>query len=704
MRALIYSLLSLATVASTLAIEPQSAASKRSDADDDWEERPPDTVFNGQTVPPMIELRESNIEKEISKGNWLVEFFSPTCPHCMHFKPTYQTAYEFYYTSKPIASKEETTGDSLNSFTRFYDFKFAKVDCMAYADTCTKYKIESYPSMIYFKNGVETQRERGSKDMANLSKWVEQLLEAIKPGTRKEGGPKLPKPGAKAVETGPDTQEETKEQEKKEDDHKQAINSIAKATKTAAPKVAKPKPTTNYNPDGVVQVLTSENFDKLVSKSSDLWFIKFFAPWCHHCQALAPTWENMARQMRGKLNIGSVNCDIEKKICKDAGVRGYPTMLLFRGGEHMEYDGLRGLGDLLDYADKATALAAGVADVTAEEFKKLEETNEVIFTYFYNHATTSEDLAALDRLTLSLVGKGKLVKTDDAELAKRFKISTWPRLIVSRDGKATHYPPFTPKEMRDTKKMLAWMKTVWLPLVPEVTSSNAREIMDNKMVVLAILNRNRVDFQRHKRELKSAALEWIDKQEAAFKLERQGLRDAKQIRIEEAEDKGDDEALQKAKGLKIDMNEMGRTQIGFAWIDGDFWERWIKSTYGIDAKDSERVIINDEANHRYWDTDSSGQPIWPSRSSILEVVGKVHQNPYSVPYKSTQSAFMGFFRSSSSFFVNHPFLSLGMVAGAVTAVVLAGKSRRRGYGRGGFTYHGEKDGLLGGGFSGGKHD
>lgn len=34
----------------------------------------------------------------------IVEFFSPYCPHCMHFKPTYQTIYEFYYTSKTIPS------------------------------------------------------------------------------------------------------------------------------------------------------------------------------------------------------------------------------------------------------------------------------------------------------------------------------------------------------------------------------------------------------------------------------------------------------------------------------------------------------------------------------------------------------------------------------------------------------------------------
>lgn len=67
MRSILYSLLSLATIASTLAIETSGA---KASADDDWEEKQPDTIFNGQTVPPMIELRKDNIDKETSKGNW----------------------------------------------------------------------------------------------------------------------------------------------------------------------------------------------------------------------------------------------------------------------------------------------------------------------------------------------------------------------------------------------------------------------------------------------------------------------------------------------------------------------------------------------------------------------------------------------------------------------------------------------------------
>lgn len=69
MRSLLYSLLSLATIASTFAadIPAENSADKETE---DWDEVVPDTIFNGQTVPPMRELTSENHKEEISKGNW----------------------------------------------------------------------------------------------------------------------------------------------------------------------------------------------------------------------------------------------------------------------------------------------------------------------------------------------------------------------------------------------------------------------------------------------------------------------------------------------------------------------------------------------------------------------------------------------------------------------------------------------------------
>ncbi|CAK7269618.1 hypothetical protein SEPCBS119000_003662 [Sporothrix epigloea] len=444
-----------------------------------------------------------------------------------------------------------------------------------------------------------------------------------------------------------------------------------------------PKPTSTQNPNGVSVALTAESFETLVTMTQDMWFVKFYAPWCHHCQAMAANWEQMAKEMRGKLNIGQVNCDEESRLCKDVHVKSYPTIALFRGGERVDYDGLRGLGDFVAYANKAAEVVGGVQDVNAASLEALEAAHEVIFIYFYDFATTGEDFMALERLPLNLMGRAKLVKTNDPALYERYKITTWPRLLVSREGRPTYYQPLTPPEMRDTGRVLSWMKSVWLPIVPELTASNAREIMDGKLVVVGILKHDAPEsFAAATREMKSAASEWMDKQIQLFQLERQELRDAKQLRIEEAEDRDDQRALRAAKKIRVNMDRADKKEVTFAWVDGAFWQRWVRTTYGIDVKDGERVIINDEDNRRYWDITSTGNPILPSRTSILETLNKVTQNPPKIKPKLTISAIEKIFFDIRMTFSEHPYLSTGCVLGMSLGIAswLRGRVRRNGRG------------------------
>lgn len=479
------------------------------------------------------------------------------------------------------------------------------MNCLAYADLCSKLKSDFVPTFNLFHNGELIEQFDGEKTMEGLSQFIEEKLEKIRPGSRPRKGIKLPEPGAKGVDTKAEPDKPVAKDKNPEggikagEKHNEQAAQLA--SKSAAEKTTGTKPGQGLqvsvvpNPQGSSIPLTAESFQRLVTTTRDPWFIKFYAPWCSHCQALAPNWLQMAKEMKGILNVGEVNCDVEVRLCKDARIKAYPTMYFFRGGERVEYNGLRGLGDLINYAKKAVEVGSGVQYVNATKFKELEETEEVIFLYFYDHATTSEDFAALERLTLSLVGHARLVKTDSAALAERFKISTWPRLVVSRDGRPSYYNALAPKDMRDFRQVLSWMQSVWLPIVPELTAANAREIMDGKYVVLGILTRKRSDeFAQAKRELKNAALEWMDKQTQLFQLERQELRDAKQLRIEEAEDRNDQRALRAAKSMHINIREDDKKQVGFAWVDGDFWERWLRTTYGIDVKNGERVIINDE--------------------------------------------------------------------------------------------------------------
>ena len=471
--------------------------------------------------------------------------------------PKLQTIYEYYYTSEPAP-------DSKKSFTDYYDFKFAKLDCVAFSDACDAYNVTSFPTMLFFESGKELNRTIGEKNIQGLSELVEVSLEHVKPGSRPRAGVSdLPEAGAKG--TGKST-----------------------SPSTALKLSAKP------NVNGTSKNLNYDDFQFFVKKTIDPWFIKFYAPWCHHCQAMRPAWEAMAKDMESKLNVGEVNCEAERKLCKENKVGGYPTLKMIRGSEEMEYDGLRGVGDLKAYAESATGATSGVPEVDSKEFEKLEKKEDVIFTYFYNHATTSEDFMALERLPLHVVGKAKLVKSKDDALSKRFKISTWPRLAVIKEGTVRTFPGLMPQEMRNVTEVITWMKANWLPLLPELTAAKSHDIVDGKYAVLGILNReNNADFSSAIKEMKQAALEWMEVEKKTFDLEREKLRNAKQLRVEEATARKDENALVRAKLTKITDADVKQKQVGFAWVDGTFWERWIRTTFGISSKDGERVIIYD---------------------------------------------------------------------------------------------------------------
>lgn len=77
--------------------------------------------------------------------------------------------------------------------------------------------------------------------------------------------------------------------------------------------------------------LTKNTFDDFI-KSHDLVLAEFFAPWCGHCKALAPKYEEAAAELKSKnIPLAKVDCTEEEELCKNQGIEGYPTLKVFRG-------------------------------------------------------------------------------------------------------------------------------------------------------------------------------------------------------------------------------------------------------------------------------------------------------------------------------------------------------------------------------------
>jgi len=126
-----------------------------------------------------------------------------------------------------------------------------------------------------------------------------------------------------------------------------------------------------------------------------------------------------------------------------------------------------------------------------------------------------------------------------------------------------------------------------------------------------------------------------------------------------------------------------------------FWERWIRTTYGIEVKDGEKVIINDEDNRRYWDTTITGNYIIPSRTSILETIPKVVANPPKIPPKMTISSFEKLFFNIKGAMHSHKYTTMLILSGIIFGALYYGRDRLRRSRKGFFRLGEEKEGILG---------
>ncbi|KAI6674554.1 hypothetical protein NL676_002460 [Syzygium grande] len=181
-----------------------------------------------------------------------------------------------------------------SSFRKAKSVLIGKVDCDEHKSLCSKYGVSGYPTIQWFPKGsLEPKKYEGPRTVEALAEFV-----------NNEGGTNV------------------------------KISAVPSS----------------------VAVLTSDNFNEIVlDKTKDV-LVEFYAPWCGHCKALAPTYEKVAAAFKSEEDVVIANLDADKykDLGEKYGVSGFPTLKFFpknnKDGE--EYDGGRDLDDFVNFINE----------------------------------------------------------------------------------------------------------------------------------------------------------------------------------------------------------------------------------------------------------------------------------------------------------------------------------------------------------------
>ncbi|EST06812.1 Thioredoxin domain protein [Kalmanozyma brasiliensis GHG001] len=550
-----------------------------------------------------------------NQGAWLIEFFSPTCIHCKRFGATW--------------SELSQTKDSLRTQYPQAPFTLAQVDCLAQWDLCKEQGVTFLPRLTIYQDGKQNAEEyKGNRNYPEISAYIDKFAKEYR---ETKGVPDVPvvasttdnaktidsasaavtsSPTASAAASEPMTSPASDgvvavpSSSSAPASTSATLSSSAASSASEIPLPSGPNPKGELIRYGSAPIQTKEQLADWLDETSGQGptFVKFFAPWCPHCKAMAAAFKQLSESLKGRVNVVEVDCEANRALCSTYRITGYPVLRLYDQGHIKEYTGGRNHDAMLKWVIKGVSNSGLKTISTTTEFADLAKDNEVMFLYLHSPGTSSEEKQAVVAASNVLFGgRALILSSSEPALLDRYASSlaqdssaTVPSasgLLVFKDfSVAQPVSVLNPSKVRATDA--ASEKTVSLdhlrakitrffareqyPLVTELTAANFEEVVRNNedaLVVLAALSDTNHGPQR------------IDSAEEGTALKQAELQALRSTALEWREQSA----------------ATSRKLVVFAWIDADRWKSPLRKLYGIDAAKVPAAVLVDGNNMRYYD-------------------------------------------------------------------------------------------------------
>lgn len=227
-----------------------------------------------------------------------------------------------------------------------------------------------------------------------------------------------------------------------------------------------------------VVVLEEKNFTAFV-KSNPYIMVEFYAPWCGHCQALAPEYAAAATELKDEgVVLAKVDAQEENNLAQSYDVQGFPTVLFFIDGEPKPYPGQRNKDAIVAWIKKKVGPATHNV-TTVEDAERILTSEDKVVLGFLDSLVgpESNELAAASKLEDGV----NFYQTVNADVAKLFHINPEvkrPSLVMLKkdDEKLSH---FDGKFVRSTIAEFVFANK--LPLVTIFTKENAPQVFESSI-------------------------------------------------------------------------------------------------------------------------------------------------------------------------------------------------------------------------------
>ncbi|KAJ1873784.1 hypothetical protein LPJ55_002019 [Coemansia sp. RSA 990] len=519
-----------------------------------------------------VVLNSQNYTQYAHRGVWLVKHYSPFCPHCRRMAPHWKRL------ADELADKFAEDG-----------IWFGEVNCIENGKLCEDNLVDGYPTVNLFVDGRFIEEMLIKYEYPVMKEYMLKLPQRVRSGelAAKKDEPVVANDNRDWDDMANDAVDVAKPVTSKAVVEAPSPNAIVEtvskpadpAPANAAAAAAASELEEQYNVDGQVVVLTKENFAEKTATGP--WFVEFYAPWCPHCQHLAPEWERLGAAARGKINIGKVDCDEAGQLCSDQNVQGFPTLKLIWEGQSLVYKGPRELENMHSFAQGMLAQPRVIKE--AEQMQQMRHDNDVVFMF---HGDSNGD--AVKRISTNvrkMFMAGQLGIVADAKVAKELAGDSYkkPMLAVFKDGRSVVYGG----SLASDDAIREWLYAERFPLLPEFTRENADSLFyDSDFLVLGVLptDAGRSSLDASRETVRSAAVEY-----------------------------------QKYLDKSAQHPEQG-SKVRFAWIDGPKWSSYVERVFQIPQSEWPSVVIVQSSEDQFYTLDISGRKIEMSKLGIFMAV------------------------------------------------------------------------------------